>query len=126
MRASTFRTSSAFYARKPKAAGSATASRSCPTGRWQPSAGRRRGGEVSPSVGRLILPPARARQQGRSRGRPFLFRDALVNRGVSLPCERASKGQAGMVRNCPFSLCGGALMVGTWAGFGAYVVSEPP
>jgi hypothetical protein len=40
-------------------------------------------------------------------------------------CERASKGQAGMVRDYLFSLCGGAFMLATWTGFGTYITPEP-
>jgi hypothetical protein len=39
--------------------------------------------------------------------------------------ERDSKGQAGMVRDSLYSRCGGALMVATWTGFGAYIAPEP-
>jgi hypothetical protein len=39
--------------------------------------------------------------------------------------ERASKGQAGMVREYLYSLCGGALMGATWSGFGWFVAPEP-
>jgi hypothetical protein len=40
-------------------------------------------------------------------------------------CKRASKGQAGMVRDHLFSLCGGALMLATWTGFGWSITPEP-
>jgi hypothetical protein len=39
--------------------------------------------------------------------------------------ERASEGQAGMVREYLYSLCGGALMGATWSGFGWFVAPEP-